>query len=356
MRTPRRRWLWLLLLDAAAWAVIALFFAAQGYLSSAYSGRPASWSSTLLYSVHFYAVWALLTPPVLWLAARVRPARRRVARFLAVHVPAGVAVSLLHAWLFAVLYWPRYSDAGRLDSPRALWGSMLAAHFHSNLLLYWLLVGGVLAAGTYAAYRDREARLARAELQALRAQLHPHFLFNSLNTISSLVREEPLAAERMISRLGDLLRITLGGHRTDEVPLRQELDFVDRYLEIEQTRFGDRLRVERRVEPAALDALVPHLVLQPLVENALRHGVAPRRAGATVEIRAARQGGLLTLEVRDDGAGAPAGMADGVGLANTRARLERLYGAGHRFEARPAQPGFAVLVEIPFRNRSGRTT
>jgi two-component system LytT family sensor kinase len=361
--SPRlRRWLRILLLDVLVWAVVAVILAGQGYLSSAYRGRPSSWSSTLAYSFSFYAIWALLTPMVLWLAARVPLARRRLARSLAVHVAASVACALLQGWVFAVAFWPEYSDGGRLASPMALWQSMLVAHFHSNLLVYWVIVGGALALDYRARFRERElgaarleSRLARAELQALKAQFHPHFLFNTLNTISALVRQEPLAAERMVSRLGELLRTSVDSHPAEEVPLEQELDFIDRYLEIEETRFGDRLRVERRIDASAREALVPHLLLQPLVENALRHGVAPIRAGATVTIRAERRDATLHLEVRDDGAGAPPPLTEGVGLASTRARLEHLYGDRHAFciEHAPGR-GFSASIELPLRTRKAR--
>jgi len=223
-------------------------------------------------------------------------------------------------------------------------------------IVYWVLVGGVVGFGYYAKYRERElraarleTRLARAEIEALRAQFQPHFLFNALNTVSALVRDEPLAAERTLARLGDLLRIALDSDPAEMVPLGQELEFVDRYLDVEQARFGDRLRVERDIDPKARSARVPYLVLQPLVENALRHGVAARRAGATVTLRAALRGERLRLEVADDGNGpARRPIEEGVGLGNTRARLELLFGAAQTFDVRaPAGGGFAVAIEIP---------
>src|SRR5262249_40591374 len=181
-----------------------------------------------------------------------------------------------------------------------------------------------------------EARLAQAQLQALKMQLHPHFLFNTLHAISALMRKDVEEADRMITRLSDLLRLTLENVGAQEATLRQELEILGRYLEIEQRRFGDRLQVKMEIEPETLDARAPNLILQPLVENAIRHGIAPRSAPGLIEIRASRAGDKLELQVRDNGVGLPTDhrepIKEGVGLANTRARLEQLYGAAYRFE------------------------
>lgn len=183
-------------------------------------------------------------------------------------------------------------------------------------------------------------------------QVQPHFLFNALNTISSLVHERPVVAERMIARLSTLFRATLDSPGTEEVPLLDELRTARLYLEIEEARFEDRLRVRWRVDPEVYGARVPHLVLQPLVENAVRHGIAPRAAPGTVEITARRVDGTLRLEVRDDGVGgAPAAAEAGVGLQNTRERLRHLYGARQTMEVDGAPGGgFSVRITIPFRN------
>ena len=176
-----------------------------------------------------------------------------------------------------------------------------------------------------------QAELARAQVQSLRMQLHPHFLFNTLNSISALVQEDPEAAETMIARLSDLLRMALENPAAQEVPLSQELKFVNLYLEIERTRFEDRLQVEFDIDSDALDALVPYMVLQPLVENAIRHGIANRTASGLIQISAKRHGRDLFLKVADNGSGVPASrllsLKEGVGLTATRGRLERLYGS-----------------------------
>jgi len=197
-----------------------------------------------------------------------------------------------------------------------------------------------------------EARLARAQLQSLRLQLHPHFLFNTLNTINALIGTDRHAAERVVSGLSELLRMSLSSASEQEISLAKELELLAHYIEIQQIRFQDRLTVSFRIDPDARYALVPNLMLQPLVENAIRHGIAPRAAPGHVVVTAARQGGRLELSVVDDGVGESPRVEhrDGVGLGNTRARLLSLYGSDHRFEAGSASTGgFAVRIEIPFR-------
>ena len=196
-----------------------------------------------------------------------------------------------------------------------------------------------------------EARLTEAQLQSLKLQLHPHFLFNTLNTITALVHVDPHAAERMVAGLSELLRLSLRTAGEQEVPLSRELEMLEHYLRIQQVRFGDRLAVSIGIDPAARDALVPHFILQPLVENAIRHGIAPRAAPGHVQITASIADAMLRLRVRDDGVGVPFGaaVADGVGLANTRSRLLSLYGPRHHFTAAgDAAGGFLVEIEIPY--------
>jgi len=200
--------------------------------------------------------------------------------------------------------------------------------------------------------------LAQAQLNALRMQLHPHFLFNTLNSISVLMSEDVATARRMLSRLSDLLRTSLDNDGRHEVSLREELEFLKAYLEIEETRFQDRLTVRMQIEPDLLDARVPNLILQPLVENAIRHGIATRAQSGVIEINAARDNGMMRLTVRDDGPGlgtnSPSSLISGIGLSNTRERLKQLYGANHRFEMMNASGGgLEVVIAIPFRNRIG---
>ncbi|MDQ3698762.1 MAG: histidine kinase [Gemmatimonadota bacterium] len=212
------------------------------------------------------------------------------------------------------------------------------------------------------ASRDREqleVRLAQAQLRNLKLQLHPHFLFNTLNTITALISTEPRGAERMVSGLSELLRLSLRNAGDQEVTLARELEVLAHYVEIQQIRFPDRLTVAVDVAADARQALVPNLILQPLVENAIRHGLAPRAAPGRIEVRATRRNGALELRVSDDGVGlrqeSDARQGQGIGLANTEARLQHLYGARHRFELQSGDSGgFIVTIEIPFRSAGDR--
>jgi sensor histidine kinase YesM len=200
-----------------------------------------------------------------------------------------------------------------------------------------------------------ETQLARSQLQALKMQIHPHFLFNTLNSISALQMEDIAAAQRMTARLGDFLRLTLENAGRQEVTLKQEIEFLKCYLDIERVRFGQRLTTDIQLDPATLDAQVPNLILQPIVENAIKHGISQRIAPGIIEISARRENGRLRVQVRDNGPGLRADAVDsegvlkeGVGLSNTRARLDWLYGSDYRFELKNvSQGGLAVSLELP---------
>jgi LytS/YehU family sensor histidine kinase len=194
-----------------------------------------------------------------------------------------------------------------------------------------------------------QTKLARAELQVLKMQLQPHFLFNTLNTIYNLAPQNSRKAQLMISRLADLLRLSLDHVSTNTVPLQRELEFLNSYVEIEKTRFEERLTVQMDIDPDTLDAAVPNMILQPLVENAIRHGVSKKAAGGTVTISAHRKGDRLELSIIDDGRLSPIqGGGSGIGLANIRARLAQLYGNDYAFDLVPSPEGTRVLLELPF--------
>jgi two-component sensor histidine kinase len=242
---------------------------------------------------------------------------------------------------------------------------LAATRAQSTIPIYWAIVCVTWVISSYQQLRERErrtleleARLMHSNLQALKTQLQPHFLFNTLNAIASLVHRKPDAAEDMIGSLSDFLRMTLDTAQEHEVALRREIEFLDLYLEIQQARFGKRLRIQKEIEPAALDAFVPALILQPLVENSVRHGIEPRETGGTIFIRARREESSLRFEIRDDGEGLKAGqlaaLREGVGLSNTKARLQELYGEAHRFQiTQNAEGGLTVTVAVPWRVVTG---
>jgi two-component sensor histidine kinase len=349
---PRRsiRWsIWV-----AFWTLLGLSFASQFYFSSSKAGMEVSWRSAVVYALADWYVFAILSIPVTYLARRFPFEAARWFQSLLVHLPASVLFSLAYmvvrAWVGTF-----QSDAGFSDAFRPL----LVKTWHFNLLIYWVVLAVTHAFAYYAKFRERELHaseleksLTEAKLQALRMQLNPHFLFNTLNAISALMHKDVEAADRMVVRLSQLLRAALDNSDEQEVRLSHELRLLEMYLGIEQTRFGDRLSVKMEIDPLALEAQVPNLVLQPLVENAIRHGIEPRRKPGIVEVRAARERNRLLLQVRDNGVGLPSGgHTEGVGLSNTRARLRELYGKDHEFElSRPESGGLQVTLRIPLRN------
>jgi two-component system, LytTR family, sensor kinase len=341
------RWLtyWL------AWTFVGLFFASQTYLAYKYSSGDPHLGAILKFVLSDWYIWALLAPGIIWLARRLAFEREHRARNLGVHLLASVAATLLHGSLNNLCRHYILGFSGSIS---------LAYAFHSSVVTYWILVGVAWGYDYYVRYRQGELRaaqlsvqLAQAQLLALRTQLHPHFLFNTLNAISALVHRDAEAADRMVARLSDLLRLTIEGIGVQQVPLAKEIDFLKRYLEIEQARFADRLTVEMQISPETLAACTPYLILQPLVENAIRHGIAPRSQPGRVAICAQRENGFLILEVRDNGAGLAPGSTvparEGVGLSSTRARLEKLYGERQRFEMKNGPSGgFVVTLTFPF--------
>lgn len=352
-RIVRAQWFLLFLF----WTAIGLAYAGQLYLS-----RPnIGWGLALWRALADWYVFAVLSVPALWIARRFPFSVGRWRLALVVHLISSALFSLGWLALRAVLeHWRTRGEMDPLTFSSAFSQALVAMLFFT-LLIYWGIVLGQHAFAYYWKFHERElhaaeleTRLTEARLQALQMQLNPHFLFNTLNAISSLMHKDVEEADRMLILLSDLLRYALDSTSEQEVPLRQEIAFLDRYLQIQQARFGERLTVRQEIDPATLDALVPNLLLQPLVENALEHGLAPRARAGQVTLRAATRDGALELEVADDGVGLPADgrFTPGIGLANTRARLDQLYGAGHRFILANA-PGGGVVVSIRIPWRTG---
>jgi two-component system, LytTR family, sensor kinase len=345
-----------------AWTLFALFFASQKLMAMFYLGRPLELRETLIAWFICASLWFALTPFALRMAERFPLDRRKWLSNGFVHLFASLAFAFFQEALFILVgRWIGLID--RLTYFTALRNQLIyGAHF--SLITYWSIIALSHAWDYYSKFHERERRtlqletkLAQAELDALKMQIHPHFLFNTLNSISVLMGEDVAAARHMLNRLSDLLRTSLDSAGRHEVMLKEELDFLASYLEIEQIRFQDRLTVHMDIDPATLPARVPNFILQPLVENAIRHGIAPRATPSSIEIRSVRDNGFVELQVCDDGPGAPAAIREslskGIGLSNTRARLEQIYGTAHGFDiSQPEAGGFRVTIKIPFKTEA----
>jgi two-component sensor histidine kinase len=354
---------WLVII--AVWAVLGVIYAGPIYLEvrTAKMGH-AAWR-IFSWGILTWLAWAPLTPAMIWLARRFSLIGAAWKRSLLVHLPAFVLTSMAHsaaATAIALTIKP-FDDMG--SSPKGFWTrffSLMQGSFGGDLLVYGAVIGIWYAIDFYRKYREREflasrleAQLAQAQLESLRMQLHPHFLFNTLNSIVGLVRDNKnQAAVNMLVGLSDLLRHTLEHSSRQEVELREELSFIKLYLSIQEMRFSDRLRIELDIDPATSRALVPNLILQPLTENALRHGIGRSAASGFVGIRSAVEDDHLRLTVYDNGAGLPddwqmKGSA-GIGLANTVARLQQLYENDHEFDIRNREGGgVEAVILMPLR-------
>jgi sensor histidine kinase YesM len=353
-RTRRSGWA----LGLGTWTLLGLCQAAQSYISYSAEGRPLPGWRALALGLSLWYGWAVLWVFVCQLARRCPLEQRDFAWRLAFHLVAAVVFALAKILLDYPVILAFYCPTPNLLTLRRFLPMALTDQFHTYVLIYWAMLGVAHALNYRRQSRERalresqlEARLAQAQLQMWKMQLHPHFLFNTLNSISALIHQDVELADRMVARLGDLLRLALHHFGSEEVPLREELEFVLSYLEIEQARLGPRLRFHLDVDAAAADARVPTFLLQPLVENAIRHGVAACPGAGRIEVRARREAAWMRLEVRDTGPGLKsAEPAEGVGLSITRARLERLYGDKYQFELAGGPGGGAVVrVVIPFR-------
>ena len=355
------RWVqWILYV--VIWTAVGLFFASYSSLwGRVIYKSPVTWDYALKTNLSFYYIWACIAPLVLWLGKRYRFERGTRTISLLVHVPSSLILSTFHLVIAEIVVQSFSPEPLHLFEAFRAIQLTFVVYYHINVLTYWAILGVGYGRQYYRKFRDREiraaqleAQLTQAQLQALKMQLHPHFLFNTFNTISSLMHRNVDAADGVLARLGDLLRYSLHNVGVQEVTLREELDFLQRYLEIEQTRFEDRLRVKISVDPDVLDFMVPNLILQPLVENAVRYAVATRASGGCIEITAKEVLGQLRLSVVDDGPGLPQGYDlpanEGIGLRTSRERLQQLYGDEQRFTLSNRSPmGLAVTIIMPIR-------
>lgn len=341
------------LLGFAFWTLVGLLFAFQFYIFSAKSGLEMTWRQALGYAMGDWYVYAVLSLPVVLLARFFRFETGNRLRSMMAHCIGclifSLAYMIIRAWVGTWQSGVNFIEA---------FEPVLVKTWPFNPLIYWVIVAVSFAFDYYRRYRERELRaaelerqLAESKLQALQMQLNPHFLFNSLHSISALMHEDLDKAEKMLIRLSDLLRATLDSSDTQEVALAAELKILNLYLDLEQIRFGERLQVVVEAPAELLQAQVPNLILQPLVENAIRHGVESLARPGQIKIQAEGRNGNLILEVLDNGLGLDANgpIQEGVGLSNTRIRLQTLYGDRHQFELLPSPTGgLLVRIKIPF--------
>ena len=349
-RFNRRR-----VLIVASWAVIVCLFASQWY---AYDAAHGFTDRFLYYLGWSFYLWGVLTPIALWIAWRYPIGTDTWLRAVPLHFAASLLLTTTQLCLEASIAWFHIGDQGPLT---AMLGHYLRQHTQIGLVTYWLVVGVVHFYRIHDQAQKRElraaqleARLVEAQIENLRTQLHPHFLFNTLQAAATLIHEDPEAAEDILLRLSELLRVSLDEMHTHEITLAREVDFLEDYIGIQQRRFGDRLRFELQIDADTLDCAVPTLVLQPLVENAVRHGIGRHKDTDVITIRAFQRQDRLWLEV----ANLTSSLEDtperlssrGVGLSNTRGRLEQLYGREQELRLYNLEPkGVCVQISIPMR-------
>src|SRR5436190_1345314 len=330
--TMRRRFFLNWAIIVVIWAVLAGVATTFSYDFRAHVGRPETWSNLARVYFTAYFVWSIVfTPIVVWVSRRFTIGKSNLVRATAIHFLTALIIAVTSAAVRVPLHsfiYPQYKE----QVPWSAFRSFFLANAYDDLWMYLVVVAIAHGLIYFRKFQDRELhsselerQLTEAQLQMLKMQLQPHFLFNTLNTAYTLIRRDVDAAERVIIQLSDLLRMTLDHTGAHEVTLHEEINFIGKYLEIEQVRFRERLTVRYEIDPDCLDALVPNMILQPLVENAVRHGIAPNSRPGVIEISACRHQDFLQLTVSDNGQGLSEGgiphSRDGVGLSNTRARL-----------------------------------
>ena len=336
----------------AVFTIYILFCALQATFRNLHSEQAKPWTDTFSLQIVWGYTWAALTPFIVWLGGRFPISRRHFARNLLLHLGFGVVLASIHRALYIIIV--KQISPNSLTIPNAeLPRIFYFLHIVSESFLDYSFILAVLQAILYyGEFQNREFRLQQAELQTLKTQLHPHFLFNTLNAISALIYSNPKMADRTLAQLSNLLRLSIKSGKTQEVSLKEELDFLRKYVEIQQTLLQERLQVQWNIDSEALDARLPNMILQPLVENSIRHGIAPKKGGGCLEIGARRENGMLRLFVSDNGTGISPEMnlREGLGLTNTRERLRHLYGDAFEFSLEPSPGGgLSACLKIPFR-------
>ncbi len=332
------------------------------------------WAALLFNSFPYYYSWFALTPLVFWLGEKFRfGEKEKNLRNVIIHTFLGVLTVAIYLAITSFITSWVAGKASEFENFAAIFNKRVYMVGHFQFIVYWAILGVYISFENYKKFREREreasrlllrstsleSQLAKAQLDALKMQLHPHFLFNTLHAISALMEDSPKSARRMIARLGELLRSTLDISEKQTIPLEKELTLTKLYLEIEQERFQDKLKVKMDFPKEDLDCLVPSLILQPLVENAIKHGITDEEKNAVIEIKAVKRNKKLHIFVGDNGPGFSENqtmeMQDGIGLSNTKARLEQLYGSEHEFNIGNSEKGGA-LIEIILPCKKARTT
>jgi signal transduction histidine kinase len=348
---------------ALAYVALPTLFSLVGGVESLLNNASLDWSVALGREAVYWTSWIILMPPTFRLCRWLHEGPQRWTRYMLGLIAGAAATVVLLPLLYEIISLGTRAIAWKLawiqDPPPAFWpeyGALLTHLITASVVIFACTVVAWYAIANYREAKESRlesaelsALLQQAQLQALRSQLNPHFLFNTLHSIAELIHENPRHAEQMVLQLGELLRKSLETQSL-EVPLSEEIDFLRRYLAIEQTRLGDRLELVWKIDPAVLDARVPSLILQPIVENAIRHGIAVSSRGGRLEIAATRTDEQLRLEVRDNGPGlksADAHSQPGIGLGHTRARLERLYGSRASFRLTSDQ-GVVASMSLPW--------
>ncbi len=362
----RRQWL----LVTGLVLVMACFSAFLLHVTyNHYKAEYRSYTDLLTFQLAWWTPWIPLVPLIIRNALRFPLEKQNWLRTLLIHAGFCIAFSLLHLTLYVTCVrliggdmWIKLAEKPGVPYFDVLWRILtnpFMVNFRLRLLIYTIVVLVSLTINYYKKLQGHELELTRlekqladAQLQALKMQLHPHFLFNTLNSVSALMYKDVAAAEEMILKLTNFLHMTLESSGAQEVTLQKELDFLNYYLQIEQIRFQDRLAIEMEIDPATLDARVPNLIMQPIVENAIRHGIATRSEQGHIEIRTGKSNGHLQLQVQDNGPGLGTEYEDvreGVGLSNTRMRLQQIYGDDFRFDLSNAPEGGVIAtLELPF--------
>ena len=369
----QKRWIKILLF-VLAWVGIGFIFSWQLRLLALNSGFKMSWPSIISWEMTRWCLWIVLFPLVLRAIRRSPQFPGSGKRFFITNGITSILISLLHLAIFSIIYWfvIRFTEAFAASAsitdalfvklpeaiqkaqydPERIFKMIFAIDFHIGILIYWIILAGYHALDYSRRASELKTQLAQAKLDALKMQLHPHFLFNTLNSISALIHKNPEDADEMIGELGNFLRLTLQSSSGLEVTLEEELRFLSSYLEIERIRFRNRLKVEMQIDPETLPLKVPNLILQPIIENAIRHGIAHIHSGR-IEVSSRKNDHHLFLQVVNDGPELSDKPINGIGLSNVQERLKRLYTDEYEFRlSNRSEGGVSVEMTIPIRTHA----